>query len=64
METHLNTSNSSKEQVIMETARRLFWKHGISRIKVKEICEESEVSKMTFYRLFNNKIDSGEAGIE
>ena len=60
----LNTSNSSKEQEIMQTARQLFWKHGISRIKVKEICEESGVSKMTFYRLFDNKIDLAKRVLE
>lgn len=41
--------------LIMDTAKRLFWKHGLKRITVEEICKEAEVSKMTFYRNFENK---------
>jgi len=39
----------------METGRRLFWKHGISRVSVTELCREAGVSKMTFYRYFSGK---------
>jgi len=42
---------------ILRTAKELFWKHGVSRITVEEICREASVSKMTFYRLFKNKND-------
>ena len=41
----------------METGRRLFWKYGFRRVNVDEICREAGVSKMTFYRFFENKID-------
>lgn len=48
---------SSKYHQIIETARALFWKHGISRISVEEICQKADVSKMTFYRKFDNKTE-------
>ncbi len=42
-------------QAITESAKALFWKHGIRRVTVEEICKEAGVSKMTFYRNFSNK---------
>lgn len=39
----------------METAKRLFWKHGLRRVTIEEICQEANVSKMTFYKYFPNK---------
>lgn len=48
---------NTKCQDILETARRLFWKHGIKRVSIQEICKEAKVSKMTFYRFFDNKLD-------
>ncbi len=45
----------SKLEKIKQTARSLFWKHGFSRVTVEEICRESGVSKMTFYKHFRNK---------
>ncbi|TSA30369.1 MAG: TetR/AcrR family transcriptional regulator [Bacteroidetes bacterium] len=45
---------------IMQNARSLFWKHGIRRVTVEEICREAGVSKMTFYRFFNNKNEAVE----
>ena len=41
--------------LIMDTAKSLFWKFGFKRITIEEICREAGVSKMTFYRHFNNK---------
>lgn len=46
-----------KCQALLSTAKDLFWKHGIKRISVKEICAHAGVSKMTFYRFFDNKLD-------
>lgn len=46
---------SSKTISLVATAKRLFYRHGIKRVSVKEICRESGVSKMTFYRFFKNK---------
>lgn len=45
----------SKREDLMVAAKRLFWKHGISRVTVEEICEEAGASKMTFYRKFESK---------
>jgi AcrR family transcriptional regulator len=46
---------SKKENQIVETAERLFMRHGIKRVTVEEICQKAKVSKMTFYRYFPNK---------
>jgi AcrR family transcriptional regulator len=48
---------TSKYYEITTTAKELFWKHGIRRVTVEEICQEAGVSKMTFYRMFDNKIE-------
>jgi len=42
---------------VVQSARSLFWKYGIKRVTVEEICKEAGVSKMTFYRNFSNKQD-------
>ncbi len=52
-----DNGKSPKYHQIVATARKLFWKHGIRRVTVEEICQEAGVSKMTFYRLFDNKIE-------
>jgi AcrR family transcriptional regulator len=41
---------------ILAAAKKLMWKHGIRRVTVDEICREAGVSKMTFYKYFDNKI--------
>ncbi len=46
-----------KFEQIVSTARDLFMFHGIRRITVEEICAKSGVSKMTFYKHFNNKVE-------
>lgn len=48
-------SMPAKQAQILETGRALFWKHGTKRVSVEEICRESGVSKMTFYRYYANK---------
>ncbi|MEP2056487.1 MAG: TetR/AcrR family transcriptional regulator [Maribacter litoralis] len=45
---------------ILEASKHLFWKYGITRVTVEEICEQANVSKMTFYRNFENKLDVAE----
>jgi AcrR family transcriptional regulator len=60
----MKTYNSTgRENVGLETSARilaaaksLMWKHGIRRVTVDEICREAGVSKMTFYRYFDNKL--------
>ncbi|MBN1998468.1 TetR/AcrR family transcriptional regulator [candidate division KSB1 bacterium] len=46
-----------KFQQIVRAATELFQRHGIRRITVEEICRNAMVSKMTFYKYFNNKTD-------
>jgi len=46
---------SKSFKLITKSAKDLFWKYGISRVTVEEICKEASVSKMTFYRNFKNK---------
>lgn len=45
------------EEALIENARDLFWRHGVKRVSVEEICREADVSKMTFYRKFKNKTE-------
>jgi AcrR family transcriptional regulator len=48
---------SQRFQQLVKTAGDLFLKHGIKRISVEEVCHAAGVSKMTFYKYFNDKID-------
>ncbi len=47
--------DNEKYNSIIKTSHNLFWKFGIRRVTVEEICREAFVSKMTFYRFFPNK---------
>ncbi len=49
--------NNKKYIAILGVSRELFWKHGIRRVSVEEICQKAQTSKMTFYRFFSDKID-------
>lgn len=53
-------SEFPKFKQIVETAMVLFEKYGVNRVTVEEICSTAQVSKMTFYNYFNNKIDLAE----
>jgi len=44
-----------KFQQIVKTGKSLFWKFGINRVSIEEICREANVSKMTYYKYFKNK---------
>ena len=46
---------SEKFDDIISAARKLFWKHGIRRVTIEEICQDAGVSKMTCYKYFSNK---------
>ena len=50
-----NENINKNRRGLLEAARTLFWKHGIRRVTIQEICSEASVSKMTFYRQFTNK---------
>ena len=47
---------NTKLEKIVATAWALFWKFGIRRVSIEEICREAGVSKMTFYKHFSNKV--------
>ena len=55
---------SAKYDLILEVSHHLFWKHGIRRVSIEEICREAGISKMTFYRNFDNKIELAKAVID
>lgn len=50
-------TKSGKLQNILDTGKELFWKHGIKKVTIEEICREAKVSKMTFYKYFPNKLE-------
>jgi AcrR family transcriptional regulator len=52
-----NHLNNKKYIDIIDSARTQFWKHGLKRVTVEDICLNAKVSKMTFYKYFPNKIE-------
>ena len=48
---------NKKCQAILKTGKDLFWKHGVKRVSIQEVCKEAKTSKMTFYKFFDNKLD-------
>lgn len=55
---------NKKFQDTLKTAKELFWKHGIKRVTIEEICKEAGVSKMTFYKFFPNKTELAKTILE
>lgn len=49
------SKSDPKREKLLETAKMLFWKYGIRRVSIEEICHEADVSKMTFYKHFKDK---------
>jgi AcrR family transcriptional regulator len=47
--------NDPKRDQLLASAKGLFWKHGIRRVSIEEICREADVSRMTFYKHFHDK---------
>ncbi len=47
---------SKKQRKIVEKATDLFMKFGVRRVTVEEICRTANVSKMTFYKYYPNKM--------
>jgi AcrR family transcriptional regulator len=50
-------SSNKKRKKILAEAKSLFWKYGFKRVTVEEICSAAEVSKMTYYKFFANKME-------
>lgn len=40
---------------LVSTTKKLIFYHGIKKVSIEEICKESNVSKVTFYKTFRNK---------
>lgn len=55
---------TKKQSDIFEAAKKLFYKFGVRRVTVEEICTEADASKMTFYKYFPNKIEVVKAVID
>ena len=53
-----------KQRQLIEVATELFSAHGFRRITIDEICRTSNISKMTFYKYFKNKIAIAQAVLE
>ena len=53
----MKTESNPKRIQIKRTGKELFWKYGFKRVSVAEICREASVSKMTFYKFFQNKLE-------
>lgn len=51
-----NTKRINKKEQVVLTAEKLFIRYGSKRITVEEICRQAQVSKMTFYKHFSNKV--------
>lgn len=51
----MKTVSNPKRTQILSTGKELFWKFGFKRVTIEEICREAAVSKMTFYKFFENK---------
>jgi len=48
---------TKKQTDLFEAAKKLFYRFGVKKVTVTEICEEAGASKMTFYKYFPNKTE-------
>lgn len=46
---------SKKQKSLIEAGYNLFMKFGIKKVTIDDVCAEAKVSKMTFYKYFDNK---------
>lgn len=53
-----------RRQVLVDTALRLFYQHGIHAIGINQVLEESGVAKQTLYNHFESKDSLVEAAVE
>jgi len=45
----------TKKEQLEITAKELFWKHGFKKVSIDEICRKANVSRKTYYTLYENK---------
>jgi len=61
----LNFDSLPKKKIqLIETAQELFYKYGVVRVTVEEICRTARISKMTFYKHFSDKWDIAKAVLD
>lgn len=53
----MESIDDRKLRELMIASKKLFWKFGFKRVTIEEVCREANVSKMTFYKHFKNKIE-------
>ena len=53
----MDSIDDQKLKEIVIAAKKLFWKFGFKRVTIEEVCREANVSKMTFYKHFKNKME-------
>jgi AcrR family transcriptional regulator len=53
-----------KKQLLLAAAQELFFKYGVRRVTVEEICRTAGVSKMTCYKYFTDKWDIARAMLD
>ena len=53
----MESISDQKLKEILIVAKELFWKYGFKRVTIEEVCREANVSKMTFYKHFKNKME-------
>jgi AcrR family transcriptional regulator len=47
----------STEKKLIDAATQLIWEQGVNKTTVDQICARAGISKMTFYRAYDNKFD-------
>lgn len=44
-----------RQKLLLAAAHELFWKFGFRKVSVEDICNQAGVSRMTFYKYYNDK---------
>jgi AcrR family transcriptional regulator len=55
---------NKKQNDVLEAAKALFWKYGLKKVSIEEICREAKTSKVTFYKFYPNKVEVAKAIID
>ena len=50
-------TKGTKQEQLIQAARSLFFKYGLKRVTIEEICRTADVSKVTFYKIFRDKTE-------
>lgn len=55
---------NKKYNDIITATQKLFYKYEFRKVTVEDICKEANVSKMTFYKYFPNKLEAAKTMID